>query len=135
MIHWALQNLSVEHIQPLSMFIMFATRFSSYIYNAIKYFVCILFSAWLRFVLHIRIAMSQTCMFIAYRKFFDTRHSLIGRDHVDIDKFKLVQLQRRVQRDGYNCGVLCLKVCMHVTNLYLMHVLITLSCIDDRATT
>ena len=66
-----------------------------------------------------------------YRKFFDTRHSLIGRDHVYIDKFKLVQLQQRVQRDGYNCGVLCLKVCMHVTNLYFMHVLITLSCIDD----
>ena len=80
-------------------------------------------------------SMSQPCMFIAYRKFFDTRHSLIGRDHVDIDKFKLVQLQRRVQRDGYNCGVLCLKVCMHVTNLYFMHVLITLSCIGDRATT
>ena len=33
---------------------------------------------------------------------------------VDIYKFKLMQLQRRVQRDGHNCGVLCLKVCMHV---------------------
>ena len=30
------------------------------------------------------IAMSQPCMFIVYRKFFDTRHSLIERDHVDI---------------------------------------------------
>ena len=68
-----------------------------------KYFVCILFSAWLRCVLatvHI-IAMSQPCMFIAYRKFFDTRHSLIGRDHVDIDKFKLVQLQRRVHAERW----------------------------------
>ena len=58
-------------------------------------------------------------MFIACRKFFETRHSLIGRDDVDIDKFKLVQVQRRVQRDGHNCSVLCLKVCMHVAYNYL----------------
>ena len=57
--------------------------------------------------------------FIACRKFFETRHDLIGRDHVDINKFKLVQLQCRVQRDCHNCGVLCLKICMHVAYNYL----------------
>ena len=54
-------------------------------------------------------------MFTAYRK-FKTCHNLIGKDLVDIDKFKLVQLQLSVQRDGYNCGVFCLKVCMHVAH-------------------
>ena len=80
------------------------------------------------------IAMSQPCMF---RKSFDTRHSLIGRDHVDIDK--LVQASATTTKSAerwlqLRCVVLE-GICMHVTNLYFMHVLITLSCIDGRATT
>ena len=73
------------------------------------------------------ICISGNLLFVIYRKFFHTRHSIIGRDPIDIDKFKLVQLQRRVQRDSYNCGVLCLKVCMYAYWYIYIHIYVMYS--------
>ena len=35
---------------------------------------------------------------------------LIGRDNINLDGYKVVQLKSCIQFDGANCGVICLKV-------------------------
>lgn len=44
------------------------------------------------------------------RKYFKMRSEHVTEDKIIIDKYEAVQLNRRVQNDGSNCGVYCLKV-------------------------
>ena len=37
------------------------------------------------------------------------RHLQLGRDEINLDKFRVVELSQRIQNDGTNCGVYCLK--------------------------
>ena len=41
------------------------------------------------------------------------RYSLIDKDRVDLEKFSLFGMKRRVQNDGSNCGVYSLKVAIY----------------------
>lgn len=43
-------------------------------------------------------------------KFFKTRFRIMGNDEIVLEKFSVIQLQNRIQRDGCNCGIFCLKV-------------------------
>ena len=43
-------------------------------------------------------------------KYFKTRSLHLVCDPIDITQFKIVQFSQIVQTDGYNCGVICLKV-------------------------
>ena len=45
-----------------------------------------------------------------YRTFLKKRYECLGGDHVDLSNCTQIQLTRRVQFDGTNCGVICLKV-------------------------
>lgn len=38
------------------------------------------------------------------------RAEILGKDNVNLDHYKVVQLSNRVQRDGSSCGIYCLKV-------------------------
>ena len=54
-----------------------------------------------------------TCMTeLYYRKYFKMRFESLGKDKVNIEGCKFVQLNRRVQTDGCSCGIYCLKVCI-----------------------
>ena len=48
--------------------------------------------------------------FGALKKFFKTRNNHLGTDEINIKKYRLVQLENRVQFDTCNCGVYCLKM-------------------------
>ncbi|XP_065903083.1 uncharacterized protein [Dysidea avara] len=48
--------------------------------------------------------------FGALKKYFKTRNNFLGTDKINIEKFRLVQLEKRVQYDGCSCGVYCLKM-------------------------
>ena len=65
------------------------------------------------------------------------QHTIIGRDPVLIDRCKQVQLQRSVQMDSHNCGVLCLKVSIFlpVYTLNQVHVCVFNSLYIDCRTT
>ena len=48
-----------------------------------------------------------------YRKYFKMRFESLEKDKADIEGCKFVQqLKMRVQTDGSNCGIYCLKVCI-----------------------
>ena len=47
---------------------------------------------------------------VTFRKFFKLRYKQIGEDFVNINEYVTIQLKKRVQSDGINCGILCLKV-------------------------
>ena len=42
------------------------------------------------------------------------RFESLEKDKVDIEGCKFVQLKMRVQTDGSNCGIYCLKVCSYM---------------------
>ena len=44
------------------------------------------------------------------RRYFKDRSSQIGQDRIDLNGYQIVQLQKCIQFDGVNCGVICLKV-------------------------
>ena len=48
---------------------------------------------------------SASCAFTAVKNYFKKRSELLGKDYVDICKFELKQLKKRIQYDTYNCGV------------------------------
>lgn len=45
-----------------------------------------------------------------YRTFLKKRYECLGGDRIDLSNYTQIQLTRRVQFDGTNCGVICLKV-------------------------
>ena len=52
------------------------------------------------------------------RKFFKTHLDHLGEDLVDINDYKLTQLQKPVQYDSTNCGIFCLKVYIVICHNY-----------------
>lgn len=49
------------------------------------------------------------------RKYFKIRNEYVKdiNDTITLDKFQLIQSKDQLQKDGSNCGVLCLKVYVH----------------------
>ncbi|XP_065899898.1 uncharacterized protein [Dysidea avara] len=48
--------------------------------------------------------------FAAVKNYFKRRGEILGKDHLDITKFELKQLKRKIQYDTSNCGVYCMKM-------------------------
>ena len=44
------------------------------------------------------------------RTFLKKRYEHLGKDLINLDDYSKVQLKQRIQFDGVNCGVYCLKV-------------------------
>ena len=51
----------------------------------------------------------NACYF-KYRSYFKKRNKTCSDDQIKLNNFHVTQLSKRLQNDGHNCGVLCLKV-------------------------
>ena len=52
------------------------------------------------------------------------RFESLEKDKVDIEGCKFVQLKMRVQTDGSNCGIYCLKVCSYIIIIIIIIIII-----------
>ena len=69
-------------------------------------------SVYAALVLGLDFSIANLLILVYYRKYFKMRYQSLGRDKVDMQGFKFVQLCNRIQTDGCSCGVYCLKVCV-----------------------